>query len=65
VRLFYLPDLERDDTGNYVFAAGAIARALSILVTRTAAGWAVAGVGDGLLRPGWPPTYERIVQADD
>jgi hypothetical protein len=65
VRLFYLPDLERDNTGNYVFAAGAIARALSILVTRTAAGWAVAGVGDGLLRPGWPPTYERIVQADD
>jgi len=65
VRLFYLPDLERDDAGNYVFAAGATARALSVLVNRTAAGWAVAGVGEGLLRPGWPPTFERIVQAND
>ena len=65
VRLFYLPDLERDDAGNYVFAAGASARVLSILVNRAAAGWAVAGVGEGLLRTGWPPAYERIVQADD
>ena len=65
VRLFYLPDLDRSDAGNYVFAAGTTARALSVLVNRTTAGWAVAGVGEGLLRPGWPPTYERIVQAGD
>ena len=65
VRLFHLPDLEKDDTGNYVFGAGDFARALSILVNRTAAEWAVAGVGEQLLRPGWPPTWERVVQTDD
>ena len=65
VRLFYLPDLDRDEAGNHVFAAGATARALSVLVNRIAAGWAVAGVGEGLLRPGWPPTYECTVRADD
>jgi hypothetical protein len=65
VRLFYLPDLERGDAGNYVFAAGATARALSVLVNRTESGWAVAGTGEGFLHPGWPPVYERIVQADD
>lgn len=65
MRLFYLPDLDRDDHGNYVFAPGATARAVSVLVERTDSGWAVAGVGEWLLRPGWPPTYERVAQNDD
>jgi hypothetical protein len=65
VRLFYLPDLDRDDAGNYVFAPEALARVASVLLRRTAPGWAVAGVGDGILHPGWPPTYERLVQAND
>jgi hypothetical protein len=65
VRVFYLPDLGRDQQGNYVFAAGATARAATVLVERHGPDWAVAGVGEGLLRPGWPPAYERIVQAGD
>ena len=65
VRIFYLPDLDRDDEGNYVFAAGAVARAASVLVEQAGPAWLVAGVGEGLLRPGWPPTYERIVQIED
>lgn len=65
VRLFYLPDLDKDDAGNYVFAAGAAARTVSVLVERRERGWAVAGVGESLLRPGWPPTYERVVQIGD
>jgi hypothetical protein len=65
VRLFYLPDLDRDDHGNYVFASGATAGAASVLVERAGSGWAVAGVGEWLLRPGWPPTHERVAQSDD
>lgn len=65
VRLFYLPDLDQDDAGNYVFAAGAAARAVSVLVERRDPGWAVAGVGEYLTRPGWPPRYERVVQSAD
>ena len=65
VRLFYLPDLDHDDDGNYVFAAGAAARAVSVLVERRDPGWAVAGIGEHLMRPGWPPAYERVVQSGD
>lgn len=65
VRLFYLPDLDRDRDGNYVFAPGATARAVSVLVERTDSAWAVAGVGDGILHPGWPPTYETLVAPED
>jgi len=65
VRLFCLPDLDKDDAGNYVFAAGTAARTVSVLVERREQGWAVAGVGESLLRPGWPPTYERVVQIGD
>jgi hypothetical protein len=65
VRLFYLPDLDKDEAGNYVFAAGATARGAAVWVEREAEGWAVAGVGDGILQPGWPPIYERILRPED
>lgn len=65
IRLFYLPDLDRDEAGDYVFAPGARARAANVLLQRAGQGWAVAGVGNGLLRPGWPPRWEQIVQPED
>jgi hypothetical protein len=65
VRLFYLPDLDRDKVGDYIFAAGAVARSAPVWVRQTAPGWAVAGIGEGLLHPGWPPTYERMLRPED
>lgn len=65
VRLFYLPDLDKDDAGNYTFAAEATVRTASVWVQRSGSWWAIAGVGDGLLRPGWPPNYESILRPED
>jgi hypothetical protein len=65
VRLLYLPDLDVDETGSYVFAPGAAARGASVLVRRAGSAWAVAGFGVGLFHPGWPPRWEEIVNPDD
>lgn len=65
VRLFYLPDLDRDPDGNYSFGDGASARSANVLLRRLPEAWTVVGIGEGLLHPGWPPTPERLVQPQD
>jgi hypothetical protein len=65
MRLFYLPDLDVDSNGNYSFAPGASARTANVILLRDGQAWVVAGVGDHLLRPGWPPVLERVVQPED
>ncbi|OEJ21771.1 hypothetical protein AR457_40760 [Streptomyces agglomeratus] len=65
MRLLYLPDLDVDSGGNYSLAPGAFARAANVILRRGGQAWAVAGVGDHFLRPGWPPVLERVVQPED
>lgn len=65
VRLFYLPDLHQDDAGRYSFMPGATARSASVLVHRNADTWTIAGIGHHLIRPGWPPTFEQVADAED
>jgi hypothetical protein len=65
VRLMPLDELAVDENGMRVFAPGQMVLGLSLLMRRVDAEWQVAGVGDGLLRPGWPPVFERIVDPAD
>ncbi|MFE0203931.1 hypothetical protein [Streptomyces sp. NPDC058985] len=65
MRLFHLPDLDVDGSGNYSLAPGASARTANVILRRDGQAWAVAGVGDYLLHPGWPPVLERVVQPED
>ncbi|MFB6829285.1 hypothetical protein [Streptomyces hydrogenans] len=65
MRLLYLPDLDVDSGGNYSLAPGASARTANVILRRNEQAWAVAGVGDHFLRPGWPPVLERVVQPED
>lgn len=65
VRLFHLADLDVDDRGQHVLMPGASARAVSVFVSGSDGSRRVAGVGDWLLRPGWPPVHERIISPED
>lgn len=65
VRLFYRPDMSQDAEGNYYFAPDTYVRGASILVELIGGGWQVAGAGDALLEPGWPPTLRRVVNPED
>jgi hypothetical protein len=65
VRLFRVQDLDRDETGQYFFAPGAQAMALTVIVRHGESGWLVAGIGEYLYQPGWPPQSERVAQPED
>lgn len=65
IRLLYLPDMQMDSSGNLGFAPGTWARGVSVLVQRAGAQWEIAGIGDGILRPGWPPTYDAFIKPAD
>lgn len=65
VHLFYLPDLDVDDRGQRVFKPGAFARSVSVVVAGSDGSRRVAGFGEHLLRPGWPPVHERIIGPAD
>ncbi len=66
VRLLHKADLSVDASGYHQFLPGAFARSVSVLVTSVKGGdWKVAGIGDHLLRPGWPPTHEQVVRTAD
>jgi hypothetical protein len=65
VRLFRLQDLDRDETGQYYFAPDAQAMALTVIVRQRESGWLVAGIGEYLYYPGWPPRSERVALPED
>jgi hypothetical protein len=65
LRLFVTEDLAIDENGHRHFAVGQTARALTMLMEHDGANWWIAGVGDGILTPGWPPTYQRLVTTED
>jgi len=65
VRLFPVDELDQDATGQYYFAPGASAVTLSVILRHRGAAWLVAGMGDSIGYPGWPPRFERVVQPDD
>jgi hypothetical protein len=66
VRVFPNDSLTPDaETGALVFADGAWARVVSLLMLSVPGGWKVAGLGEWLPRPGWPPQYETIVGPTD
>jgi hypothetical protein len=65
VRLLDRTDLATDENGYHYLLPGGSARAVRVIVTSIGEGWEVAGVGQHLLRPGWPPTHEQIVGPAD
>jgi|SRR6266487_3573051 len=65
VRLFPLDEMYQDETGQHYFAPGAAVIALSIICRHREARWLVAGLGEFLGSPGWPPRFERVVQPSD
>jgi hypothetical protein len=65
VRLFPLAELDRDESGQYYFAAGAQAINLSIILRHRESVWLAAGMGEYLYHPGWPPQPEKVVVSED
>lgn len=65
VWFFPLDELVRDEAGQHWFPPGAWAITLSVIMRRRESRWLVAGLGDFLGHPGWPPQFERVVQPDD
>lgn len=65
VRLFCVADLDVDDRGKPFFAPGAFASGVSVIVSRADGDRRVAGFGDSMLHPGWPPVWEKIINAED
>lgn len=60
VRLFHTTGLSVNGVGHHYLTPGESARAIGVIVARTDDGWEVAGLGNNLLRPGWPPTRVKI-----
>jgi hypothetical protein len=65
VRLFPVDELNQDEAGQYYFAPGAVAHTLSVVLRHRESTWLVAGIGDFLGYPGWPPRFERVVEPED
>ncbi len=65
VRFFLLADVPRDASGNYYFPPGSVARNLALVMQQVGDDWLVAGVGHGILEPGWPPTFQRLAEVTD
>lgn len=65
VRFFPVDELDQDEAGQYYFAPGARAHTLSVILRHRESGWLVAGIGDHLGHPGWPPRFERVVLPED
>jgi hypothetical protein len=65
VRLLPLDELDRDEDGQYYFAPGAQVIGLSVILRHREPRWLVAGIGEFLYHPGWPPRFERVVRSDD
>lgn len=65
IRLFPVDLLPRDAEGQPFFAAGQVVMSLSLITSHGQAGWVVAGIGEGVLRPGWPPEYQFLVRPED
>ena len=60
VRVFHTAGLAVNGVGHHYLTPGSAARAIGVIVARTDDGWEVAGLGDHLLRPGWPPSRVRV-----
>lgn len=60
VRLFHTAGLAVNHLGHHYMVPGAVKQAIGVIVARTDDGWEIAGVGQQLLRPGWPPTRVDI-----
>lgn len=65
VRIFPHDQLEKDEGGQLIFASGAVAEVVSLLMAHVAGGWLVAGLGGWLPRPGWPPQVEMVAGPAD
>lgn len=65
LRFFLLSETPRDEFGNYYFPPGSVARCFAVVMQQAEVDWLVAGVGNGILEPGWPPTFRRLAGPDD
>ena len=65
VRLLVLADLPRDDDGVHYWPPDTPAYGASVIMQHEASGWFVAGVGAGVMAPGWPPTLELEIDPGD
>jgi hypothetical protein len=65
VRLFPLDEVDRDEAGEYYFAAGAQVINLSVILRHRESRWLAAGLGEHLYHPGWPPQPEKVVLPED
>lgn len=66
VRLFRTAGLlQAGGRGIYALAPGSGAQGWDVIVSGEAGTWLVEGVNSHLLRPGWPPTLERVAGPAD
>lgn len=66
VRLWHLDDVTEHPDGSFTLDPGNSARSVNVLVEGASREtWRVAGVGDSILRPGWPPQLQRMIDPGD
>jgi hypothetical protein len=65
VRFFPLKYLSQTESGDYYFAPGVTAPAITLIMSHADGRWQVAGMGDRLFGPGWPPSVEYVVDPSD
>ncbi len=65
VRLFPLDKLPVDEHGYRSFPPGMSVETLTLIMRFVDDQWMVAGLGDHLVQPGWPPTLERVSTGSD
>lgn len=65
IRLIPLDQLDVDEDGVHLWQPGQAVENVTLLLQQSPDGWRVAGAGDRLPRPGWPPDFETVVSPSD
>lgn len=65
LRLCVADDLAMDKVDRGAAASRQAARALTMILEHDGGAWRIAGIGGGVLNPGWPPHHQQLVGAED
>lgn len=65
IRVIPLDQLDVDENGVHQWRPGRAVVNVTILLQSTSDGFRLAGLADRLPRPGWPPTFDVVVDPGD
>lgn len=65
IRVTPVDQVPQQADGTHVWESDTAVQSLSLFLSLGPAGWLVAGWGDGVMRPGWPPQHEVLATPAD